>query len=110
MHRRAVVVVSLALAACRGTEPFVALPTSIVVTPGIAGFTSLGATRQLTAAVLDQRGDTIPNAAVQWATLDARVATVDSSGVLTARGVGSTQVQATITLTSGALSASAESP
>jgi hypothetical protein len=108
MYRRALVVVSLVLAACRGTEPFVPLPTSITVTPGTASLTSIGATRQLTAVVLDQRGDAIPNPAVQWATVDARVATVDGRGVLTARGVGSTQVQATIVDTSGALSASAD--
>ena len=105
--RIAVVCCSLALAACRGTEPFIAVPTSIAVTPGTASFTSLGATRHLTAAVLDQRGDTIRNAAVQWATLDPGVATIDSSGTLTALGVGSTQVRATTSLASGTLSASA---
>ena len=97
----------LVLASCKGTEPFVAVPTAITVTPGTASFTALGATRQFAAIVLDQRGDTIPNATAQWATLNALVATVDSNGLLTVQGVGTTQVQASISLTSTTLTSTA---
>ncbi len=97
----------VALASCRGTEPFVAVPTAITITPATASFTALGATRQLAAIVLDQRGDTIRNASLQWSTLSAGVATVDNNGLLTAQGVGSTQVQASLTLGSSTLSDSA---
>lgn len=101
--RRIAVGAALFVAACRGTEPFVAHPTSIVVSPPSAAFTALGATRRFGAAVLDQQGDTIPNATVQWVTLDAAVATVDGTGLVTAKAVGATQIQATLSQSSGAL-------
>lgn len=108
MSRRfAVPVVLLAVTACRGTESFLAVPTAIKVTPGNANFTTLGATHQFVATVLDQHGDPITGKGVQWATLDSVVATVDGGGVLTTRGVGTTQIQASLALDSSAISASA---
>lgn len=97
----------LAAAACPGTEPFVPVPTTIAVSPGAVSLTALGATRQFTATVLDQRGDPI-DTAVQWITLNASIATVDATGLLTAHGVGSTLVRASIALTTGSLSDSAD--
>jgi len=95
-------------AACRGTEPFVALPTSITIAPGAVSLTALGATRQTAALVLDQRGDPIANAPVQWTTFNPGIATVDGTGLITAHGVGATQVRATIALTAGSLGDSAD--
>jgi hypothetical protein len=83
------------LGACTGTEPFVPTPTSVRVTPGTVSLTALGATRQLRAAVLDQRGDSIPGASVTWATTDPAVATIDSTGLLVAVGIGGVQARAT---------------
>src|SRR5438876_3312771 len=51
--------VTIALAACKGTEPFVPVATTLHVAPSSLSFTSLGATRQVVAVVLDQRADTI---------------------------------------------------
>ncbi len=94
-------------AACRGTEPFVAVPTSIAVSPGVVSLTALGATQRVTAIVLDQRGDPIAGAAVQWTSRNAAVATVDGTGLLTAQGVGSAHLRASVALSTGSLSDSA---
>jgi hypothetical protein len=107
MFRRIAVVALLLVPACESTAPFVAVATTLSVSPGAASLTALGATRQFTAVVLDQRGDTMSNAGVQWGTVNSGVATVDNAGLLTAQGVGSTQVQATLTAGSNTLSSSA---
>src|SRR5204862_7514629 len=39
--------VTIALAACKGTEPFVPVPTSLHVDPSTLSFNSIGATRQV---------------------------------------------------------------
>src|SRR5881392_690337 len=93
--------VTIALAACKGTEPFVPVPTSLHVAPSSLSFTSLGATRQVVAVVLDQRADTIKNASVSWSSDNGSVATVSASGLVTAVGNGSAHAVAT----SGGLSA-----
>jgi hypothetical protein len=102
MDRRAVVFGAvLALVACRGTEPFVPVPTAVVVSPDTVVLTAIGATRQLSAAVLDQRGDAIPGATVTWSTTVSGVATIDGAGLLTATGVGGARVQASAAGPSG---------
>src|SRR5438445_77914 len=93
--------VTIALAACKGTEPFVPVATTLHVAPSSLSFTSLGATRQVVAVVLDQRADTIKHASVVWASDNSGVATVSASGLVTAVGNGSAHAVAT----SGGLSA-----
>jgi hypothetical protein len=107
MFRRIAVVALLLVPACESTAPFVSVATTLSVNPGTASLTALGATRQFTAVVLDQKGDTMSNAGVQWGTVNSGVATVDNAGLLTAQGVGSTQVQATLTAGSNTLSSNA---
>ncbi len=89
----------LSAAACsKGTEGPVT--TSIVVTPaGQLTFASINRTRKLKAQVLDQRGDSMPGLKVTWSSAGIAVATVDTAGLVTARGNGST----TITATSGSV-------
>src|SRR5256886_13131671 len=93
--------VTIALAACKGTEPFVPVATTHHVAPSSLSFTSLGATRQVVAVVLDQRADTIKHASVVWSSDNSGVATVSASGLVTAVGNGSAHAVAT----SGGLSA-----
>jgi len=57
----------------------------------------VGGSFRLTATVYDSRGNTIPGAAVAWASSDTRIATVDNSG----RVVGVRQGSVVITATSG---------
>src|SRR5438132_1020296 len=93
--------VTIALAACKGTEPFVPVATTLHVAPSSLSFTSLGATRQVVAVVLDQRADTIKHPSVVWSSDNSGVATVSASGLVTAVGNGSAHAVAT----SGGLSA-----
>src|SRR5438034_2431733 len=86
---------TIALVACKGTEPFVPVPTSLHVDPSTLSFTSLGATRQVVAVVLDQRADTIKHASVGWSSDNGGVATVSASGLVTAVGNGSAHAIAT---------------
>ena len=77
--------------------------TTVNVTPSTSQLASLGATVQLTATVLDQRGQPVGNATVTWASGDGSVATVDGNGNVTAAANGA----ATITATSGNASGTA---
>ncbi len=110
-HPHPVVLALAAALACgdRGTEPPTPLPpepprpTTVAVSPATARLTALGATVQLGARVLDQRGQVMPGAEAAWSSADTTVATVDGSGLVTAAGNGS----ANVTATSGPASGSA---
>ena len=92
------VAVLLASACSGGTDAPVA--TSISVSPTASlSFASVNQTTQLTAAVISQHGDTIQNQTVTWATNNAAVATVSNTGLVTAKGNGTT----TVTATSGSI-------
>lgn len=102
---RIVVIASLQIAglaaviACGGddgpSEP--QLPATISVSPSSAELSSFGETLQLVATVLDQNGQTIAGAVVNWASSDNSVATVDANGVVSSVQNG----DATVTATSG---------
>ena len=77
--------------------------TSITLSAASLSFTSLGETKQLSAAVKDQNGSAMTGASVSWSTSDASVATVSSAGLVTAAANGT----ATITGTSGSASSTA---
>lgn len=83
-----------ACAACKGTEPFVPRATTVQLNTATVNFVSLGASQQLTATVLDQRGDPIAGASLTWASNNIAAATVNGSGLVTAVGNGSAQVTA----------------
>ena len=68
--------------------------TRIVIEPGPAITLSIGATIQLTAAVLDRNDHPVMDAVATWSSGDAAVATVSPQGLVTAAGEGSTQVTA----------------
>ena len=74
---------------------------SITIEPTSATLMALGETVQLTAAVLDQNGQSVADAAVSWSSSDAGVATVSTQGLVTAVKNGT----ATITGRSGNASA-----
>ena len=71
-------------------------PTAIAVTPNTALLTALGQTAQFLAEVRDQIGRVMENQSVVWASSDAMVATVDSTGLVTATGNGTTAISATV--------------
>ena len=77
------------------SEPQV--PATVNVSPSSAEMSSFGEMLQLNATVLDRNGQTIAGAAVNWASSDNSVATVDAGGVVTSVQNG----DATVTATSG---------
>jgi uncharacterized protein YjdB len=77
-------------------EPPVA--TTVNVTPSTAQLASIGQTVQLTATVLDQRGQPMANVTVTWSSSDGAVASVDGNGNVSAVANGG---PVTITATAG---------
>src|SRR5256712_3544768 len=86
--------VTIALVACKGTEPFVPVPTSLHVDPSTLSFNSLGATRQVVAVVLDQRADTRKHASVNWSSRHGGAGTVSGSRLVTSVGNAGTYMGA----------------
>ncbi|MDE0356315.1 MAG: Ig-like domain-containing protein [Gammaproteobacteria bacterium] len=72
------------------------------VSPEAHTFSALGDSVQLTAAPFDASDNTVENATVTWSSQDDAVATVDSDGVVTAAGNGTTSVSAQAGAASGA--------
>jgi len=68
----------------------------VVLTPARDTLTAIGDTLQLAATVTDEHGATISGARIEWASDDSAVATVDSSGAVTARGPGTAVVSASV--------------
>jgi Big-like domain-containing protein/leishmanolysin len=85
---------ALALGACGGgSEPNV--PTEITLEPSALSFSSVGAAQQLTATVLDQNGNPLPEETVTWSTSSEVIATVSPTGVVTSTGPGTAEITAT---------------
>ncbi len=85
----------LALAGCGGgSEPRV--PSGIALAPLAITFTAVGQTQQLSAAITDQSGDPVDDAAVTWDSSEDGVATVSATGLVEATGVGTAQITATV--------------
>ncbi len=88
------------LAPCQD-EP--STPATVTVSPGSLTLSSLTETRQLGATVADQGGVTLPSAQVNWSSSLGSVATVSTTGLVTAVGNGT----AVITASTGAVSGQA---
>ena len=84
-------------------EVAAAAPAMVTVTPDTATLTAIDETIRLAADVRDQIGRPITDAIVVWSSADTAVATVDTSGLVTAVANGS----ATVTALSGEVSGSA---
>lgn len=68
---------------------------SVAVTPGTATLTALSATVQLAATAEDAGGHAIPDKRFTWSSSHEIVATVDTTGVVTAVGNGTATITAT---------------
>jgi hypothetical protein len=101
--RYRLLLLSLALCACKGSEAFVAVPTTITLSLHAVSFGAIGSQHQLAATVLDQRGDPIPSAAIVWSSDNAAVTDVSAGGLATAKSVGSTKLRGTVTLPKGSI-------
>ena len=76
------------------------LPTTIALSRDTVAFTALGQTAQLEAEVREQAGRVMAEAFVSWSSGDTLVAVVDSAGLVTAVGGGTT----TVTVAAGEVS------
>ena len=76
---------------------------AVAVSPAVATLVARGDTVRLTAEATDANGHAVAGAEFSWASGDTAVATVDSTGLVTAAGNGT----ATITATSGSVSGEA---
>ena len=70
------------------------VPTTIVIDPTSATLESIGETVQLTALVLDQRENAMPDAMVTWSSGDEALATVEEAGLVTAVDNGMVDITA----------------
>ena len=89
--------------AATGARPERSVANELSVVPASVALASPGATRLMSATVLDRNDQEILSAPVSWRTTDAGVANVDQQGLVTAVGPGN----ATLTATSGLASATA---
>ena len=77
-------------------------PTTVAITPDTVELAALGDTVRLVAEVRDQLGRPVEDEPVAWASGDTLVATVDSTGLVTAAGNGTATITATAGDASGA--------
>lgn len=95
---RPIIVAALAslAAACGGGDPLPPGPARIDVVPATEQrLFGIGATVQLTATPKDEAGNPV-SATVTWTSANPAVATVNSSGLVTATGLGTTKVRASV--------------
>ena len=71
------------------------VPTAASVIPDTVALTALGQTAQLAAEVRDQIGRVMEGVVVSWSSADTTIAVVDSAGLVSAVGSGTTAVAAT---------------
>jgi hypothetical protein len=89
-------VLLFAVAACSGSggsDPDV--PTEITLNSTDVTLAAVGQNLQLTATVLDQNGDPIPDAPVAWESGAPAIVSVSGTGLLIAQGPGTAEVTAT---------------
>ena len=76
-------------------------PVTVAIEPDTVGLNALGQTVRLAAEVRDRAGRAMEGVAVSWSSGDTLIATVDSSGLVTAAGNGTTTVAAEADSASG---------
>ena len=106
----------LLLLACGDGEPTAPptpptpVATSITLSATSLSFSSLGEQQQLSVTVKDQNGATMANATVTWSSSNAAVATVSSTGLVTAVANGSTTIMATSGSANAGIDVTVEEP
>lgn len=109
VHAARIVVLIFLATGCGGEQattppatptPPASVVTTIVVTPATAQLT-VGATTALSASVRNQRDSVLTNRVVTWASASPAVATVSTTGVVTAVAAGTARITATVDGTTG---------
>ena len=94
-----------------GTDDPPACTGQVTISPAPVTFGAIGDTVGLTATVVGPDGDVVESPAVTWESGDTTVASVDSTGLVTARGVGVATVTATHeSVTSGTVDVAVNPP
>jgi hypothetical protein len=89
-------VLLLAVAACSGSGPSdPGVPAEITLNSTDVTLTAQGQNQQLTATVLNEDGDQIPDAPVTWESDDPAIVSVSGTGLLIAQAPGTAGVTAT---------------
>jgi len=91
-----------------GTPTSVA--TTVTLSPSALFFTTFGETQQLTATVVDQNGATMSGASVSWSSSTPSVASVSTTGLVTAVANGAAAVTATSGFANGTASVTVDVP
>lgn len=96
------------LAACGGSDASTPAgpsqtPVAAVSVTGSSNAMVVGTTLQLTATAVDANGATLTDRTITWTSSDTTVATVSSSGLVSALASGSATIQATAESKSGSL-------
>ena len=107
IHRMLVIGTVLLSLACRGTEtpsgltgfdvdvdPVVRVPTSLEISPEFLLLDGSGDTATVSAKVRDQDGVVLSSAVVTWSTANSGIAAVMASGLVTAKALGVSVVEA----------------
>ncbi len=89
---------------CGGDPTAPVVPTSLALSTQTLTFDAIGATWSIAPTVLDQNGVVIAHPAVTWTSSDARVASVNASGVTTALANGTTIISAKVAALSSTVS------
>lgn len=92
LRREACVALVLVYIGACGSEP--RTPATIILAPTSLSFSALGQTQQLSPSVADQNGDPLDNAQISWSSSNGAVATVSSTGLVTAQGSGTAEISA----------------
>jgi hypothetical protein len=97
LHRCATGILLLAVAACSGdgaSGPTVVADITLDTEAVVLDAT--GQARQLTATVVDEDGDEVSDAPIEWSTSNAAIVTVSETGLLVAQGPGTAEVTAAV--------------
>lgn len=82
------------IAGCTSEQVTAVTVASVRVTPSTVNAVE-GQRHELSALVVDDQGESLPGAVVQWSSDDPTVATVDSTGTVEARSAGTVEIRAT---------------
>jgi len=93
LRREACLVVALVVTGCGGSEPRV--PTTMTLSPSAVVLNAVGETQQLSPSVSDQNGNPLSEVTISWSSSNGNVASVSTSGLVTAQGGGTAEVTAT---------------
>ena len=109
--RRSILLFALLVACGGGSDPAGPVAVSTIVISDSPGFSmTIGETRPLSASARDAGGNVLGGRTITWSSSAQAVATVSTSGVVTAVGAGTAQIRATSEGKSGEVAVTVNPP